>query len=283
MERHSAPLLRKLATIVSGDLREAVEETTNGWEETLALILTYAREEEFVPLCQQLSARLERLGLREAALLCAVCAVDVSSLLRLGLQDADGGVRAHLSVMEALLILCSMVAPQDLVFSEDVASVGATLATLCVELERQGMHSVERFLQALRSVASAQPLLRAVAAAAPQLLPGFQAEKVEKAPVKAQEVFAAPVAPVASKPVTPVTPATPATPKPFMPTMPVVQPVMQQTMQPAMQPAMQPTLQPAMQPTAEKTRPVPFLPVPTLTPQPAAPVAPAPAPAVEYE
>ena len=72
MERHSAPLLRKLATIVSGDLREAVEETTSNWEETLALILTYAREEEFVPLCQQLSARLERLGLRDAALLCTL-------------------------------------------------------------------------------------------------------------------------------------------------------------------------------------------------------------------
>lgn len=278
MERHSAPLLRKLATIVSGDLREAVEETTSNWEETLALILTYAREEEFVSLCQQLSARLERLGLRDAALLCSVCAVDVSSLLRLGLQDADGGVRAHLSVMEALLILCSMVSPQDLVFSEDAASVGATLATLCVELQRQGMNSVARFLQVLRSATSAQSLVRAVAGAEPELFPGFQMPVeqpvVEKAPVKAQELFAAPAPvskPVASKPVTPVTP------KPFMPTMPVVQP----TMQPMTQPV---TPTQPLQPTVEKTRPMPFLPVATLTPQPTAPVAPAePAPAVEYE
>ena len=275
MERHSAPLLRKLATIVSGDLHEAVEETTDRWEETLALILTYAREEEFVPLCQQLSARLERLGLRDAALLCSVCAVDVSSLLRLGLQDADGGVRAHLSVMEALLILCSMVAPQDLVFSQDAARVGSTLATLCVELQRQGMSSVARFLQTLRSAASAQPLVAAVAEAQPELFPGFQKpapQPVAEKPVKAQELFAAP-APVA--PVAPVAPK-PVTPKPFMPTIPVVQPAMQ----PAMQPA---TPTQPLQPTVEKTRPMPFLPVATLTPQPAAPAPAAPAPAVEYE
>ena len=229
MERHSAPLLRKLATIVSGDLHEAVEETTDRWEETLALILTYAREEEFVPLCQQLSARLERLGLRDAALLCSVCAVDVSSLLRLGLQDADGGVRAHLSVMEALLILCSMVAPQDLVFSQDAARVGATLATLCGELQRQGMSSVARFLQTLRSAASAQPLVAAVAEAQPELFPGFQKpapQPVAAQPVKAQELFAAPapVAPVA--PVGPVGPAAPVGPcgpvAPVAPVSPVI-------------------------------------------------------------
>ena len=61
-----------------------------------------------------------------------------------------------------------------------------------------------------------------------------------------------------------------------MPTMPVVQPAMQ----PAMQPA---TPTQPLQPTVEKTRPMPFLPVATLTPQPAAPAPAAPAPAVEYE
>ena len=125
MKQFSVPLLGQLATIVSGDLEEAVASTVlDTWQETLALILTYAKEQEFVPLCQQLGSHMENLGDRDAALLCAVCAVDVGSLLRLGLgRSSDCGVRSHLSVMEALLILCSMVTPQDLLFSQEVVPV----------------------------------------------------------------------------------------------------------------------------------------------------------------
>ena len=71
MKQFSVPLLGQLATIVSGDLEEAVASTVlDTWQETLALILTYAKEQEFVPLCQQLGSHMENLGDRDAALLC---------------------------------------------------------------------------------------------------------------------------------------------------------------------------------------------------------------------
>ena len=44
--------------------------------------------------------------------------------------------------------------------------------------QRQGMSSVARFLQTLRSAASAQPLVAAVAEAQPELFPGFQKPEI---------------------------------------------------------------------------------------------------------
>ena len=49
MREQASSTLKSLATIVSGDLTEAVASTTvASWRETLAMILTYAREEEFM-------------------------------------------------------------------------------------------------------------------------------------------------------------------------------------------------------------------------------------------
>ena len=51
MREQASSTLKSLATIVSGDLTEAVASTTvASWRETLAMILTYAREEEFITL-----------------------------------------------------------------------------------------------------------------------------------------------------------------------------------------------------------------------------------------
>ena len=287
MKQFSVPLLSQLATIVSGDLEEAVTSTVlDTWQETLALILTYAKEQEFVPLCQLLSSHMEKLGDRDAALLCAVCAVDVGSLLRLGLgRSSDCGVRSHLSVMEALFILCSMVTPQDLLFSQEVVPVGAKLATLCIELKDQGMESVTRFLQSLRNAPSAQPLLQAIASAAPDLLPGYVPKSVPQ-PVPVQPTISQsvqPIQPVFSSPRTVqpafTTPAQPtftsSVPKPFIPSMTTpVQPV----------PA-QPTLSPT---SIDRPRPAPFIPsTPVIPPQSLQPTTaqptPEPQPEVEYE
>ena len=72
MKQFSVPLLGQLATIVSGDLEEAVASTVlDTWQETLALILTYAKEQEFVPLCQQSYGEPWRSRCRFA--LCCVC------------------------------------------------------------------------------------------------------------------------------------------------------------------------------------------------------------------
>ena len=282
MREQASSTLKSLATIVSGDLAEAVASTTvASWRETLAMILTYAREEEFITLCQQLGERLEQLGARDEALLCSICAIDVSSLLRLGLGSSqDYRIRSHLSVMEVLLILCTMVPVQDLHLDAKLSALGEKLAVLCEALEEQGMNSItSHFLQSLRSAPSAQSLLQAMAAAVPALLPGFQA-----APQPISQPISQPIAQPIAQPVTqpvaqqfvkqpvqpmqPMMPAranppmpapkpfTPATsmpaPKPFMPTpfVPATQPIAQPAVsQPMAQPMAQPTVsQPAVQP-----------------------------------
>lgn len=270
------------------------------------MILTYAPAEDFTPLCQTLSARLETLGAPNAALLCAICAVDIGTLLRLGLDRPVHGVRANLSVVEALLILCSMVTPADIALPENAVMVASKLAELCLQLQDQGMTSVTGFLQTLRAAPTAKPFLTAIAEIAPELLPGYvisapqpAPQPVAQAPVTAQALFSAPVAPIAPvmAPAAPAAPAfrpapamapqpqltapvmAPVAPKPFMPVAP--QPVMPQPVAPA---PMVPTPAPV-----ERPRPVPFMPVAAATPAPmpmmmtTAMPAPAPAPAPEPE
>ena len=272
MREQASSTLKSLATIVSGDLTEAVASTTvASWRETLAMILTYAREEEFITLCQQLGERLEQLGARDEALLCSICAVDVSSLLRLGLgASQDYRVRSHLSVMEVLLILCTMVPVQDLHLDAKLATLGEKLAVLCEALEAQGMNSItSHFLQSLRSAPSAQSLLQAMAAAVPELLPGFH-------PVAPQQ-------PVVSQPVVPQQSMAPQpmAPQFAKPSAPSVQPMMPAPLNPPM-PAPKPFTPAAAVPAPKPFMPTPFVPAaqPTM-PQPTMPQ-PEPQPEVEY-
>ena len=284
MREQASSTLKSLATIVSGDLTEAVASTTvASWRETLAMILTYAREEEFITLCQQLGERLEQLGARDEALLCSICAVDVSSLLRLGLgASQDYRVRSHLSVMEVLLILCTMVPVQDLHLDAKLATLGEKLAVLCEALEAQGMNSITpHFLQSLRSAPSAQSLLQAMAAAVPELLPGFHpvapqqpvAQPVVSQPVVQQQqpVVSQPMAPQFAKPSAPS--VQPMMPAPLNPPMPAPKPFTPAAAVPAPKPFMPTPFVPAAQPT---------MPQPTMPqPQPTMPQ-PEPQPEVEY-
>lgn len=276
MREQASSTLKSLATIVSGDLTEAVASTTvASWRETLAMILTYAREEEFITLCQQLGERLEQLGARDEALLCSICAVDVSSLLRLGLgASQDYRVRSHLSVMEVLLILCTMVPVQDLHLDAKLATLGEKLAVLCEALEAQGMNSItSHFLQSLRSAPSAQSLLQAMAAAVPELLPGFH-------PVAPQQPMVQQQQPVVSQPVVQQKPMAPQFAKPSAPS---VQPMMPAPLNPPM-PAPKPFTPAAAVPAPKPFMPTPFVPAtqPTM-PQPTMPQPqPEPQPEVEY-
>lgn len=273
MREQASSTLKSLATIVSGDLTEAVASTTvASWRETLAMILTYAREEEFITLCQQLGERLEQLGARDEALLCSICAVDVSSLLRLGLgASQDYRVRSHLSVMEVLLILCTMVPVQDLHLDAKLATLGEKLAVLCEALEAQGMNSItSHFLQSLRSAPSAQSLLQAMAAAVPELLPGFHPVAPQQPMVQQQQpVVSQPMAPQFAKPSAPS--VQPMMPAPLNPPMPAPKPFTPAAAVPAPKPFMPTPFVPAAQPTM----PQPTMPQPTM-PQPE------PQPEVEY-
>ena len=295
MTHNASPLVRALARIVVGDLEETVSTATPAsWREALAMVLTYAKDEQLVALCQQLGDRLEAAGCLDEALLCAVCAVDIPAVIRLGLQiHPDCSVRSHLSVAEALLILCSMTNPQTLDLPAVVSSTASAqrLATLCVELQQCGMQSVaSRLVAVLVRSPSARAVVEVLHAMDPALAPAVPAVTAQPA-VPAQTVQAAqpampavsakPAKPVAVRPAqfTPMQPmqpampampampvqqTQPATPKPFMPSLPA-QPAYQ-PMQPAMptQPA-----QPA-QPVQTSPRPAPFMPTMPVMPSPVA-------------
>ena len=277
MMHNASPLVRALARIVVGDLEETVATATPAsWREALAMVLTYAKDEQLVVLCQQLGDRLEAAGCLDEALLCAVCAVDIPAVIRLGLQiHPDCSVRSHLSVAEALLILCSMTNPQTLDLPAVVSSTASAqrLATLCVELQQRGMQSVaSRLVAVLVRSPSARAVVEALHAMDPALAPAVPAQTVQAAQPAMPAVSAKPAKPVAVRPAqfTPMQPAMPAmpampvqqtqpaTPKPFMPSLPV---------QPAYQP-MQPA-QPA-QPVQTSPRPAPFMPTMPVMPSPVA-------------
>lgn len=289
MTHNASPLVRALARIVVGDLEETVATATPAsWREALAMVLTYAKDEQLVALCQQLGDRLEAAGCLDEALLCAVCAVDIPAVIRLGLQiHPDCSVRSHLSVAEALLILCSMTNPQTLDLPAVVASTTSAqrLATLCVELQQRGMQSVaSRLVAVLVRSPSARAVVEALHAMDPALAPAVPAQTVQAAqpamptmpavsakpakPVAVRSAQFTPVQPMQPmQPAMPVQQTQPATPKPFMPSLPV-QPAYQ-PVQPAMlaQPA-----QPAqpVQPVQTSPRPAPFMPTMPVMPSPVA-------------
>ena len=286
MMHNASPLVRALARIVVGDLEETVATATPAsWREALAMVLTYAKDEQLVVLCQQLGDRLEAAGCLDEALLCAVCAVDIPAMIRLGLQiHPDCSVRSHLSVAEALLILCSMTNPQTLDLPAVVASTTSAqrLATLCVELQQRGMQSVaSRLVAVLVRSPSARAVVEVLHAMDPALAPAVPAQTVQAAqpamptmpavsakpakPVAVRSAQFTPVQPMQPmQPAMPVQQTQPATPKPFMPSLPV---------QPAYQPV-QPVMpaQPALpaQPVQTSPRPAPFMPTMPVMPSPMA-------------
>ena len=298
MTHNASPLVRALARIVVGDLEETVATATPAsWREALAMVLTYAKDEQLVALCQQLGDRLEAAGCLDEALLCAVCAVDIPAMIRLGLQiHPDCSVRSHLSVAEALLILCSMTNPQTLDLPAAVSSTTSAqrLATLCVELQQRGMQSVaSRLVAVLVRSPSARAVVEVLHAMDPALAPAVPAVTAQPA-VPAQTVQAAqpampavsakPAKPVAVRPaqftpMQPMQPAMPAMPmQPAMPAMPVqqTQPATPKPFMPSLpvQPAYQP-VQPAMpaqpvQPVQTSPRPAPFMPTMPVMPSPMA-------------
>lgn len=292
MTENASPLIRSLARIVVGDLEQAVAGTTHeNWQETLAMILTYAKDEELVSLCQRLGEQLEKEGWLNEAMLCAVCAIDIPAMMRLGLQiHPDCSVRSHLSTVEALLILCSMTNPQELEVSDTAAVFAHRFAVICAELKERGMLSVtSRLISVLLRSPSARVLVEALHEVDPSIVPSYKpAVPVQSVaqPVAQPKPFAQPVAPATpftpapaqpmmsaqpmmpaqpAMPAMPATPATPVTPKPFIPSLPV-------------QPTYQPV--PAPQPVTHATRPAPFIPtmpspMPTMPTMPAKTSAPA--------
>lgn len=67
--------------VVSNQLESLVERTTN-WKETLAIVSTYAKSEDFPSLCIQLGDKLEAAGDFRQASLCYMCSLSLERAVR---------------------------------------------------------------------------------------------------------------------------------------------------------------------------------------------------------
>lgn len=91
LARERRPFLDIVSAIITNDLGSLVRSSDLArWEETLALLSTYGKSDEFAGLCEQLGERLERETEDEAsAALCFMCAVNAHKALQFWLADFE--------------------------------------------------------------------------------------------------------------------------------------------------------------------------------------------------
>jgi len=88
-ETKARPYLNIVAAITTGKLDQLVAESDlEEWKQTLAIISTYAKSEEFTTLCEQLGCRLqdENGDLKNAAL-CYLCAINVPKTVSIWIKE----------------------------------------------------------------------------------------------------------------------------------------------------------------------------------------------------
>ncbi|CAM9169034.1 unnamed protein product [Ectocarpus sp. 6 AP-2014] len=88
-ESHQRPFLKVVNAIIKSELGVLVEASDLGqWQETLAILSTYAKQEEFPTLCEALASRLEtEAGDRKSANLCYMCAVKVPKTVEMWAEE----------------------------------------------------------------------------------------------------------------------------------------------------------------------------------------------------
>ena len=82
------PFLGVVRAIITNELDQLVQTADLGkWEETLAILSTYGKSEEFPQLCEALGQRLENVNNKTAASLCYMCAVNVAKTVSFWIAD----------------------------------------------------------------------------------------------------------------------------------------------------------------------------------------------------
>lgn len=91
-ERESAarPYLKIVNAVINSNLGELVESSDLGkWRETLAILSTYGKSEEFSGLCEQLGGRLQEAGDVDSAALCYMSALNISKTVAFWKEELD--------------------------------------------------------------------------------------------------------------------------------------------------------------------------------------------------
>lgn len=80
LQKVATPFTRLLYAVITHDLESVIQSCDlNQWKEALALVITYAKPNEFSTMCDALGKRLQENGQISDAALCYVCAGNVNS------------------------------------------------------------------------------------------------------------------------------------------------------------------------------------------------------------
>ncbi|OQS06532.1 transporter Sec31A [Thraustotheca clavata] len=133
----SRPFMKIVKAMLKSDLASLVDESSiELWMETLAILTTYAKSEEFAPLCDRLAAKLEEAGDAHSATLCYMCSVNVEKIYGAWVKDAAlaakarGPVAALQDLIEKISIFSQATANPEQELSPEIASQFAEYAAL---------------------------------------------------------------------------------------------------------------------------------------------------------
>jgi len=138
------PYLRVVSAVIHSQLAEFVQASDPlQWQETLAILSTYGKSEEFQSLCHALGTRLEEAGDMPNASLCYMCALDydsASKYWRQQLQEASTGstldvLALHSFIEKVAVFLQAMDAGYTM--SDETGQLFTTYATLLAD---QGLY-----------------------------------------------------------------------------------------------------------------------------------------------
>eukprot|EP00245_Coleochaete_scutata_P005204 TRINITY_DN18571_c0_g2_i1.p1 TRINITY_DN18571_c0_g2~~TRINITY_DN18571_c0_g2_i1.p1 ORF type:complete len:1125 (-),score=228.11 TRINITY_DN18571_c0_g2_i1:535-3909(-) len=112
MQRNRRPYMKVVSAVINNDMKGLVaSRPTQQWKETLALLCTYARSEEWTGLCDALALRLDSAGNTQDAILCYICAGNIERAVEIwarGLKlplGSPSAVEALQDVMEKAVVL----------------------------------------------------------------------------------------------------------------------------------------------------------------------------------
>ncbi|KAL6841806.1 hypothetical protein ACP4OV_028318 [Aristida adscensionis] len=101
-----SPYLKVVSAMVGNDLMSFVSTwPLSSWKETLALLCTFARKEEWNVLCDTLASRLLNVGNTLAATLCYICAGNIDKAVEIwsrNLKSEDGG-KTYVDLLQDLM------------------------------------------------------------------------------------------------------------------------------------------------------------------------------------
>ncbi|TYZ62527.1 hypothetical protein PybrP1_012709 [[Pythium] brassicae (nom. inval.)] len=135
--QQTRPVMRVVSAIIKSELFSLVEQSDlKEWSETLAILSTYAKSEEFPSLCDKLATRLEEAGDLHSATLCFMCAVNVEKTVNAWVKESEfesrvfGHTLALQRLVEKVSIFSQAIEQQDQSMGDAVAMRFAEYASL---------------------------------------------------------------------------------------------------------------------------------------------------------